>query len=57
MTAQDYNYDRAQVSALVRRIGKEQHVPEAAFNHIERFVEQLPASRLDDVLSAFHLLP
>ncbi len=57
MTAQDYNYDRAQVSALVRRIGKEQHVPEAAFAHIERFVEQLPAGRLDDVLSAFDLLP
>jgi 2-methylcitrate dehydratase PrpD len=56
MTTDDYNYDRAGVSALVRRVGAEQGVPPQAFDHVERFVAQLPDASLHDVLDAFRLL-
>jgi 2-methylcitrate dehydratase PrpD len=55
MTTADYNYDRAGVSRLVRRIGIEQGVPSLAFDMLERFVERLPEGSLDDVLDAFRL--
>jgi 2-methylcitrate dehydratase PrpD len=57
MTVADFAYDRATVSALVRRIGAEQRVPAAAYDLIESFVSRLPDARLDDVLRAFRLLP
>jgi 2-methylcitrate dehydratase PrpD len=57
MTVADFAYDRATVSALVRRIGTEQHVPAAAYDLIEGFVSRLPDARLDDVLDAFRMLP
>jgi 2-methylcitrate dehydratase PrpD len=57
MTVADFAYDRATVSALVRRIGAEQRVPPAAYDLIESFVSRLPDARLDDVLRAFRLLP
>ncbi len=56
MTTADYNYDRAGVSSLVRRIGREQGVPAQAFDAIERFVDRLPDSALSDVLGSFRLL-
>ena len=56
MTTEDYNYDRAGVSKLVRRIGEEQHVPAQAFDSLERFVDRLPDGTIDDVLGAFRLL-
>jgi 2-methylcitrate dehydratase PrpD len=56
MTTEDYNYDRAGVSALVRRIGKEQGVPSKAFDHIEVFVSRLPDAEINDVLASFALL-
>ena len=43
MTARDYSYDRARVSELVRRVGKEENVPEKAFDLVEGFVDRLPA--------------
>ncbi|MCL4764958.1 MAG: MmgE/PrpD family protein [Hyphomicrobiaceae bacterium] len=56
MTTEDYNYDRATISRLVRRIGVEQSVPPQAFDLLERFVDRLPAGSLDDVLRSFRLL-
>lgn len=56
MTTQDYDYDRAGVSALVRRIGTEQGVPDQAFDMLERFVDRLPDGTIEDVLGAYHLL-
>mgnify|MGYP001052985135 FL=1 len=56
MTTEDYNYDRAGVSALVRRIGVEQGVPSQAFDMLERFVDRLPDGTIEDVLGAFRLL-
>jgi 2-methylcitrate dehydratase PrpD len=56
MTTDDYAYDRAGVSQLVRRIGREEDVPPAAFDRLERFVERLPNASLDDVLGSFAML-
>ena len=57
MTAADYGYDRATVSALVRRIGGEESVPPAAFDAIEDFVARLPDAPIRQVVDAFALLP
>jgi 2-methylcitrate dehydratase PrpD len=56
MTTDDYAYDRAGVSQLVRRIGREEDVPAAAFDRLERFVDRLPDASLDDVIGSFALL-
>lgn len=56
MTTEDYNYDRAGVSKLVRRVGAEQGVPTQAFDMLERFVDRLPNGSIGDVLGAFRLL-
>jgi 2-methylcitrate dehydratase PrpD len=56
MTTEDYNYDRAGVSALVRRIGTEQGIPPMAFDLIEGFVSRLPDADINDVLLSFAML-
>lgn len=53
MTAADYAYDRATVSALVRRIGADENVPAPAFDRIEAFVERLPNGAIDEVIASF----
>jgi 2-methylcitrate dehydratase PrpD len=57
MTAADYAYDRTTVAALVRGIGAQQDLPSTAFDLLERFVEQLPDSTIDDVLASYAVLP
>src|SRR3990172_6755579 len=57
MTFADYSFDRAGVSALIRRIGREQAVPEAAYDRLETFVAGLPNGSIADLLQAFALLP
>jgi 2-methylcitrate dehydratase PrpD len=57
MTFADFSYDRAGVSALIRRIGREQAVPEAAYDKLEAFVAGLPNGNIADLLQAFALLP
>jgi 2-methylcitrate dehydratase PrpD len=57
MTPADYAYDRAGVSALVRRIGAEESVPAAAYDRLEAFVHALPRAAIEDALAAFALLP
>ncbi len=57
MTAADYSYDRATVSALVRRIGGEEAVPPAAFDAVEDFVARLPDAPISQLVDAFALLP
>src|SRR5487761_1914825 len=52
-----YSYDRAGVSALIRRIGREQAVPAAAYDRLEAFVAGLPRGSIADLLQAFALLP
>ena len=56
MTAEGYSYDRARVSELVRRIGKEENVPSKSFDLVERFVDQLPAGEIGTVVTAFAML-
>lgn len=55
-TAADYSYSRAEVSALVRRIGREEGVPAIAYEQIEDFVDALPQGDISSVLDAFALL-
>ncbi|MHB8668380.1 MAG: MmgE/PrpD family protein [Burkholderiales bacterium] len=57
MSFADYSYDRARVSALIRRIGGEQAVPAAAYDRLEAFVAGLPRGNIADLLQAFALLP
>lgn len=57
MTAADYSYDLPTLSALLRRIGEEEGVPMAAFDRLERFVQNLPAGSIDDAVSVFSLAP
>ena len=57
MSFADYSFDRAGVSALIRRIGREQAVPEAAYDRLEAFVAGLPRGNIADLLQAFALLP
>lgn len=49
----EYSYDRAGVSALIRRIGEETGVAPAAYDRLEKFVNALPRAELADVLAAF----
>lgn len=53
--ARDYDYDIATVSRMVRRIGREEDVPAAAFDLIEDFARTLPRAGIDTVLNAFAL--
>ncbi len=57
MTAEDYSYDFAQVSALVRRIGGEEGVPAEAYDRLETFVHEVPQAAIEDLLAVFALLP
>ncbi|MGD0722414.1 MAG: MmgE/PrpD family protein [Roseiarcus sp.] len=57
MTAADYSYDLPTLSALLRRIGAEERVPMAAFDRLERFVENLPKGSIADAVSVFALAP
>lgn len=57
MTTEDFNYDRATVSGLVRRIGAEQSVPAKAYDLIEDFAFGLPGKGVEQVLAAFALCP
>ena len=57
VTTDDFNFDRGAVSALVRRIGREQNVPAEAYDRIERFADTLPDAEIGLVLSAFALCP
>lgn len=57
MSAADYSYDRSGVSALIRRIGREQAVPQAAYDRLEAFVQVLPEGSIAPVLDAFSMLP
>jgi 2-methylcitrate dehydratase PrpD len=57
MSFADYSYDRAGVSALIRRVGREQAVPAAAYDRLEAFVAGLPRGNIADLLQAFALLP
>jgi 2-methylcitrate dehydratase PrpD len=57
MTAADYAYDLPTLSGLLRRIGGEEGVPMAVFDHLERFVENLPSQPIADAISVFTLMP
>ncbi len=55
MTPADYSFSRTAVSEMLRRIGREQNVPPAAFDRVERFVDRLPDGDVADAVGAFAL--
>lgn len=57
VTTEDFNFDRATVSEMIRRIGSEQDVPAEAYDLLERFVSDLPNADIDLVIKAFALCP
>lgn len=57
MTFADFSYDRAAVSELIRRIGRESGVPDTAYDRLEAFVDQLPRARISDVIDGFAMMP
>lgn len=57
MTVADYAYDRATVSALVRRIGAETGVPADAYDRLEAFIDHPGNSGIGGVLACFDALP
>lgn len=56
-TPQDYSYDRATVSKLIRRIGEESGVPSTAYDRLEQFVGDLPRGDIGSVLDSFAEAP
>lgn len=53
----DFSFDRAGVSALIRRIGQETGVPASAYDRLERFVDELPGGSIEAVLASFSEAP
>lgn len=56
MTAKDYAYGWDETTALIRRIGAETGVPDAAYDRLERFCRGLPGGGIAEVLGAFAML-
>jgi 2-methylcitrate dehydratase PrpD len=55
MVPADYAYDRQTLSAMLRRVGREERVPMAAFDRLETFVDRLPGGAIQDAIEAFSL--
>jgi 2-methylcitrate dehydratase PrpD len=57
MTAADFSYDRSGVSKLIRRVGRETGVPDAAYDRLEAFVDDLPRGAISQIIDCFGMLP
>lgn len=57
MRAEDYAYSFEQVSEMVRRIGREQALPDAAYDRLERFAADAAREPISLVTEAFAMLP
>lgn len=53
MTPADYAYDRATVSALIRRVGAESGVGDDVFSRLERFADDPAAAGVSEVIRCF----
>ncbi|HET7410811.1 MAG TPA: MmgE/PrpD family protein, partial [Paracoccaceae bacterium] len=56
-TPADFSFDRATVSALIRRIGAETGLPASAYDRLESFVDGLPGGDIDMVIDSFAEAP
>ncbi|KZD05507.1 MmgE/PrpD family protein 4 [Oceanibaculum pacificum] len=56
-TTDDFAYDRATDSALIRRVGAETDIPSAVYDRLEAFVWGLPGGDIGEVLRCFAALP
>lgn len=57
MTVSDYAFDRAGVSALVRRVGAESDVPPRIYDRLEAFVDDPEGQGIGELLACFDALP
>ena len=57
MTFADYSYDRAGVSALIRRVGAESSLPASLYDALEKFVQAPEKHTIQDVIACFAQLP
>lgn len=57
MSVADYAYDRATVSALVRRVGAETGVPPRVHDRLEAFIDNPERGGIAEVLACFNELP
>lgn len=57
MTVADYAYDRATVSALVRRVGAETAVPPRVYDRLEAFVDDPAKGGIAEMVACFNELP
>jgi len=55
-TARDYSYSVNDVSALIRRIGREEGVVPEAYDRLEAFVDGLPRGSISSVIDIFSLI-
>jgi hypothetical protein len=55
MVPTDYAYDRATLSSMLRRIGREEGVSMAAYDRLEAFVDRLPGGEIREAVEAFEL--
>lgn len=53
MSAADYAYDRATVSAMIRRIGAEQRLDPVLYDRLEGFVDGLPGGDIGTAVALF----
>ena len=56
MSFADYAFPRPGVEEMVRRIGRDNEVPPAAFDSVNRFVDSLPQTSPRGVIDAFAML-
>ena len=56
MSFADYAFPRPGVEEMVRRIGRDNEVPPAAFDSVNRFVDSLPQTSTRVVIDAFAML-
>ena len=48
-----YDFDRGEVSTLIRRIGRETGIEETAFDRLEAFVDGLPGGDIGELIGIF----
>lgn len=53
MVETDYQFDRANLTAMLKRIGAEQKLPGEAIDRIERFAYAVPQASIGDVIETF----
>lgn len=57
VTTEDYNFDRATVSKMIRQIGVQQSIPSEAFSTLESYISRLPDVDISEIIGIFGMCP